>query len=121
MRRSCASIPAIARSSRCTTCSTCRCRGGGSAAHPDRDGQVTPALRPARNARERDRRARRGPGTSPRRAGRMTVDARFERELPAILEDLYLGPAPDYRTDVLATAVRVRQRPSWTFPGRWLP
>ena len=28
----------------------------------------------------------------------MTTDTRFERDLPAILEDLYLGPAPDYRT-----------------------
>ncbi len=51
----------------------------------------------------------------------MTTEARFERQLPAILEDLYLGPSPDYRDEVLATAVRTRQRPAWTFPGRWLP
>ena len=51
----------------------------------------------------------------------MTSEARFERQLPAILEDLYLGPSPDYRDEVLATAVRTRQRPAWTFPGRWLP
>lgn len=46
---------------------------------------------------------------------------RIDRELPAILDDLYLGPSPDYRDEVLAVAVRRRQRPSWTFPGRWLP
>jgi TolB protein len=51
----------------------------------------------------------------------MTTEARFERQLPAILEDLYLGPSPDYRDDVLAAATRTRQRPAWTFPGRWLP
>jgi Tol biopolymer transport system component len=51
----------------------------------------------------------------------MTADTRFERELPVILEDLYLGPSPDYRDEVMAAAVRSRQRPSWTFAGRWLP
>ena len=51
----------------------------------------------------------------------MTVDRRFERHLPEILEDLYLGPSPMYRDEVLAAAVRPRQRPAWTFPGRWLP
>jgi Tol biopolymer transport system component len=51
----------------------------------------------------------------------MTADSRFERTLPEILEDLYLGPTPDYRTEALAVAVRTRQRPSWTFAGRWLP
>lgn len=51
----------------------------------------------------------------------MTADSRFDRELPAILEDLYLGPSPDYRHEVMAAAVRMRQRPSWTFAGRWFP
>ena len=51
----------------------------------------------------------------------MTAETRFERELPAILEDLYLGPSPDYRDEVMAAAVRSRQRPSWTFAGRWFP
>jgi Tol biopolymer transport system component len=51
----------------------------------------------------------------------MTTEARFERQLPAILEDLYLGPSPDYRDEVLAAATRPRQRPAWTFAGRWLP
>ena len=51
----------------------------------------------------------------------MTADSRFERDLTAILEDLYLGPSPDYRDEALAAAARTRQRPSWTFAGRWLP
>lgn len=51
----------------------------------------------------------------------MTNELRFERQLPAILEDLYLGSSPDYRNDVLAAATAQRQRPAWTFPGRWLP
>ena len=46
---------------------------------------------------------------------------RSDRDLPAILEDLYLGPSPDYRHEALAAVRRTRQRPPWTFPGRWLP
>jgi Tol biopolymer transport system component len=51
----------------------------------------------------------------------MTADARFDRDLAAVLEDLYLGPSPDYRAEALAAATHHRQRPSWTFAGRWLP
>ena len=51
----------------------------------------------------------------------MTTNTRTEARLPEILEELYLGRTPDYRDEVLATAVRSRQRPWWTFPGRWLP
>ena len=51
----------------------------------------------------------------------MTHEARFDRQLPSVLEDLYLGPTPDYRNDVLAAATATRQRPAWTFPGRWFP
>ena len=39
----------------------------------------------------------------------MTTDARFERQLPTLLEDLYLGRSPDYRDEVLAAAVRTRR------------
>jgi dipeptidyl aminopeptidase/acylaminoacyl peptidase len=49
------------------------------------------------------------------------TNARFDRELPALLEDLYLGPTPTYRDEVLAVATDRRQRPAWAFPGRWLP
>jgi dipeptidyl aminopeptidase/acylaminoacyl peptidase len=51
----------------------------------------------------------------------MTTNTRTEARLPEILEELYLGRTPDYRDEVLAIAVRTRQRPWWTFPGRWLP
>ena len=51
----------------------------------------------------------------------MTTEPRFERQLPTVLEDLYLGPSPDYRDEVFAAATAQRQRPAWTFPGRWLP
>jgi Tol biopolymer transport system component len=51
----------------------------------------------------------------------MTTNTRTEARLPEILEELYLGRTPDYRDEVLAAAVATRQRPWWTFPGRWLP
>jgi Tol biopolymer transport system component len=51
----------------------------------------------------------------------MTDQPRFERGLTGLLEDLYLGPLPSYRDDVLAIARRTRQRPAWSFPERWLP
>jgi Tol biopolymer transport system component len=51
----------------------------------------------------------------------MTSLPRFERNLPGILEDLYLGPSPDYRDEILATARHTRQRPAWSFPERWIP
>ena len=51
--------------------------------------------------------------TMPRRA--------IERNLPGILDDLSAGPAPDYLDDVFARTGRMRQRPGWTFPERWLP
>ena len=51
----------------------------------------------------------------------MTTESRMERRLPEILEELYLGRTPDYRDEVLAAAIASRQRPWWTFPGRWIP
>src|SRR5262245_6049166 len=51
----------------------------------------------------------------------MTARPQLERQLPGIFEELYLGSLPDYRDEVLAVAVRSRQRPRWTFAGRWLP
>ncbi len=60
----------------------------------------------------------------PRRAGRMTTEARFERQLPALLEDLYLGPSPDYRDEVLAAAssyaTATRRGPSQEGGSPWL-
>ncbi len=51
----------------------------------------------------------------------MTSPRRIEVDLPAILADLYLGGTPDYRDDLVQQVARVRQRPAWTFPERWLP
>ena len=49
----------------------------------------------------------------------MTTEARFERQLPAILEDLYLGPSPDYRDEVLTTGmVRVVMSIGINLPGK---
>jgi hypothetical protein len=42
-------------------------------------------------------------------------------QLHAALGDVG-GPArPDYLPDIVAQAGRIRQRPAWTFPERWLP
>lgn len=51
----------------------------------------------------------------------MSDQLRLERQLPDILEGLYLGGTPDYRDEVLAAVARTRQRPAWTLPERWLP
>jgi hypothetical protein len=51
----------------------------------------------------------------------MSMERRFEQDLTDRLEALYLGPMPAYRDEVLAGATKVRQRPAWTFVGRWLP
>jgi hypothetical protein len=51
----------------------------------------------------------------------MTTPMRHERDLSPILADLAMAPYPDYVDDVLGRTGRMRQRPAWTFPGRWLP
>lgn len=51
----------------------------------------------------------------------MTTERRLSGDLPTILGDLARGPYPDYIDDVLTTTARLRQRPAWTFPERWLP
>jgi Tol biopolymer transport system component len=51
----------------------------------------------------------------------MTFEQRFERDLPLILDDIAMGTYPDYIDGVLGTTATRRQRPSWTFPERWLP
>ena len=51
----------------------------------------------------------------------MTTPMRHERELSPILADLAMAPYPDYVDNVLGRTGRMRQRPAWTFPGRWLP
>jgi TolB protein len=51
----------------------------------------------------------------------MTTPTRLERTLPSILDDLAAGPYPDYIDDALMRTGRMRQRPAWAFPERWLP
>jgi hypothetical protein len=51
----------------------------------------------------------------------MTTTPRFERDLPMLLEDLYVAGTPDYRDDLVQRIAGTRQRPAWTFPERWLP
>jgi hypothetical protein len=51
----------------------------------------------------------------------MTTPTRIERLLPDILADLSAAPTPEYLDDVFVRTGRLRQRPAWTFPERWLP
>ena len=51
----------------------------------------------------------------------MTGPQRLDRDLPLLLEDLYMGGTPDYRDDLVQRIERTRQRPVWMFPERWLP
>jgi Tol biopolymer transport system component len=51
----------------------------------------------------------------------MTTPSRIERNLPDILGELAAGPTPEYLDDVFGRTGRMRQRPGWTFPERWLP
>ena len=46
---------------------------------------------------------------------------RIERRLPEILTQISIPQVPDYTDDILGLTARRRQRPGWTFPGRWLP
>ena len=68
-----------------------------------------------------DGRARPGPGAGPRRAGRMTT----ERSLRASAARHPRGPVPGAVSRLSRRRPgrrdRTRQRPAWTFPGRWLP
>ena len=47
-------------------------------------------------------------------------DERFTRRLPDVMDDL-AGSDDRYVDDILLLTARVRQRPSWSFPTRWLP
>lgn len=50
----------------------------------------------------------------------MSTD-RFERELPDLLTQLAPRAVPDYRDDIVRQTARMRQRPAWTIPERWIP
>lgn len=51
----------------------------------------------------------------------MTESTRLERDLPGILGDLSMSPPTESLDDVFARTARMRQRPAWTFPERWIP
>ena len=51
----------------------------------------------------------------------MTSDRRFEQDLPDLLAELAPRARPDYRDDIVRQTARLRQRPAWMFPERWLP
>jgi dipeptidyl aminopeptidase/acylaminoacyl peptidase len=46
---------------------------------------------------------------------------RLERELTTWFVDTAVPRTPDYTDDILRQTARIRQRPRWTFPRRWLP
>lgn len=48
------------------------------------------------------------------------TDDRLTRAISDTLSDLATGHPTDYIDDVLARTARTRQRPAWTFPGRYL-
>ena len=51
----------------------------------------------------------------------MTSADRFDRRLESSVVELAAPRFPDYFDDILAVTSRTRQRPAWTFPGRWIP
>ncbi len=59
-------------------------------------------------------------GAAPGRESGMSID-RFEQDLPALLAELAPRAKPDYRDDIVRQTARMRQRPAWMFPERWLP
>jgi len=51
----------------------------------------------------------------------MTSERRFDQDLPNLLTQVAQAPAPEYRDLIVQRTARMRQRPAWTFPERWLP
>ena len=51
----------------------------------------------------------------------MMPNDRFDRRLPAILDEISQPRTPDYFDDLLGLTARTRQRPAWTLLERWLP
>jgi dipeptidyl aminopeptidase/acylaminoacyl peptidase len=49
------------------------------------------------------------------------TDERLMRSLGAAFDDLAAARTPDYLEAAIERASSKPQRPSWTFPGRWLP
>ena len=51
----------------------------------------------------------------------MMSTERFERDLPALLENLAEPQTPDYFDDLFWQTAHTSQRSAWTIPERWLP
>ena len=51
----------------------------------------------------------------------MTTFERFERSIPELMTELAPAHVPDYFDDMLRTTATTSQRPSWSYPERWLP
>jgi dipeptidyl aminopeptidase/acylaminoacyl peptidase len=51
----------------------------------------------------------------------MMPNDRFDRRLPAILDEISQPRTPDYFDDLIGLTARTRQRPAWTLLERWLP
>jgi Tol biopolymer transport system component len=51
----------------------------------------------------------------------MMPNARFERQLPVLLNELAEPRTPDYLDDLLRQTAHTSQRPAWSLPERWLP
>jgi Tol biopolymer transport system component len=51
----------------------------------------------------------------------MTDQTRFDRVLPGLFDELAAPRTPAYLEVAIERASSGPQRPSWTFPGRWLP
>lgn len=51
----------------------------------------------------------------------MSAVDRFDQRFTGLLEDLGAASYPDYFDDALEVAMHRTQRPTWTFPERWLP
>ena len=51
----------------------------------------------------------------------MSTFERFERAIPELMTELSPARVPDYFDDMLQKTAATRQRPSWSYPERWLP
>jgi hypothetical protein len=50
----------------------------------------------------------------------MTAPARLEQDLTDWLRETAMPRTPDYTDEILEETARIRQRPRWTFVGRWV-
>src|SRR3954447_25523141 len=51
----------------------------------------------------------------------MNRSSRLEQDLTDWLRETAMPHTPDFTDEILDQTARIRQRPRWTFVGRWLP